>query len=69
MPKMGWLDDNPLLPHLVIWPNEEPDYSGLLDKEGYPFIRPREPIGFIDWSARDPRRHRDSNKPGLDERS
>lgn len=39
----GW---TPLLPPLAVYPNDEPDFSGLLDARGYPLVRHREPIGF-----------------------
>lgn len=45
--RQSYDDEAPLLPALSVYEREEPDKSGLLDADGNPLVRPREPIGFI----------------------
>lgn len=40
-------DDAPLLPQLSVYEKDEPEKTGLLDADGHPLVRPREPIGYI----------------------
>lgn len=45
-PKSFYDDDTPLIPNLVVFEPETPSHSGLVDLEGRPLVRPKEPIGF-----------------------
>ena len=63
---MSYLPDSDywysFVPSLTVIPEDEPEYSGLVDMNGNPLVRHREPIGFIHF---DRKRHRDTNQAGV----
>lgn len=46
-PQGAFDDDVPVVPNLTVFVDEQPPSAGLLDHEGRPLVRQREPIGYI----------------------
>ena len=42
-----YADESPVVPQISVYEADEPQKTGLLDADGNPLIRPREPIGYI----------------------
>ena len=42
----GWDEDSPLLPALIVFEPESPELTGLLNADGQPLVRKKEPVGF-----------------------
>jgi hypothetical protein len=42
-----WEDDVPHTPHLIVFEQDGPEYSGLVDADGNPLVKHRRPIGYL----------------------
>lgn len=59
-----WLDFHTSSMALSVYPDEEIAYSGLRDVNGIPLVRPKHPLGFIDFDKDKPHERCSTDREG-----